>query len=107
MSRRCFSSTVWRHASCSAAMPAIGFKPCTGQNDIGAVRAGFVISLLGFALAYAQLVPVPCKTTREAYDLREAQATDIQKQVLRCSGCSSWSARDGQHCWSTLHATLR
>jgi hypothetical protein len=42
---------------------------------------GFVISLLGFALAYAQLVPVPCKTTRQAYDLREAQATDIQKQV--------------------------
>lgn len=48
--------------------------------------AGFVISLLGFALAYAQLVPVPCKTTQEAFDLREAQATDIQKQVQ--SGCS-------------------
>lgn len=42
---------------------------------------GFVISLLGFALAYAQLQPVPCKTTQEAYDLRDAQATDIQKQV--------------------------
>lgn len=52
--------------------------------DIGVVSAGFVISLLGFALAYAQLVPVPCKTTRQAYDLREAQATDIQKQVLLC-----------------------
>lgn len=55
--------------------------PVNGQC-IGAVNAGFVISLLGFALAYAQLVPVPCKTTRQAYDLREAQATDIQKQVL-------------------------
>ena len=53
---------------------------------IVAQTAGFVISLLGFALAYAQLVPVPCKTTREAYDLREAQATDIQKQVLRYEG---------------------
>lgn len=42
---------------------------------------GFVISLLGFALAYAQLVPVPCKTTKDAFDLRDAQATDIQKQV--------------------------
>jgi hypothetical protein len=42
---------------------------------------GFVISLLGFALAYAQLVPVPCKTTKDAFELREAQATDIQKQV--------------------------
>ena len=57
---------------------------CTGQIDMGAMNAGFVISLLGFALAYAQLVPVPCKTTRQAYDLREAQATDIQKQVLLC-----------------------
>ena len=35
----------------------------------------------GFALAYAQLVPVPCQTTKAAYDLREEQATDIQKQV--------------------------
>jgi hypothetical protein len=42
---------------------------------------GFVISLLGFALAYAQLKPVPCKTTQEAYDVRDAQATSIQKQV--------------------------
>lgn len=54
---------------------------------------GFVISLLGFALAYAQLVPVPCKTTKDAFDLRDAQATDIQKQVghwvlglLQCAG---------------------
>ena len=42
---------------------------------------GFVISLLGFALAYAQLKPVPCSTTREAYELRDAQATDIQRQA--------------------------
>ena len=42
---------------------------------------GFPISLLGFALAYAQLKPVPCKTTRAAFNLRDAQMTDIQKQV--------------------------
>ncbi len=42
---------------------------------------GFPISLLGFALSYAQLKPVPCKTTRQALALRDTQATNIQKQV--------------------------
>lgn len=42
---------------------------------------GFPISLLGFALSYAQLEPVPCKSTQAALDLRESQMTDIQKQV--------------------------
>lgn len=42
---------------------------------------GFPISLLGFALAYAQLKPVPCKTTKAAFELRESQMTDIQKQL--------------------------
>lgn len=46
---------------------------------------GFPLSLLGFALSYAQLRPVECKSTQEALDLRESQMTDIQKQVLRCS----------------------
>lgn len=41
---------------------------------------GFPISLLGFALSYAQLKPVPCLSTPEAFALRESQ-TDIQKQV--------------------------
>ncbi len=45
---------------------------------------GFPISLLGFALAYAQLKPVPCKTTRAAFNLRDSQMTDIQKQVCLC-----------------------
>jgi hypothetical protein len=48
---------------------------------------GFPISLLGFALSYAQLKPVPCKTTRKALDLRESQATDIQKQVWSLCVC--------------------
>lgn len=42
---------------------------------------GFPISILGLALGYAQLNPVPCKTARAALELRDAQATDIQKQV--------------------------
>ncbi len=44
---------------------------------------GFPITLLGFALSYAQLKPVPCKTTKDALALRDEQATDIQKQVRR------------------------
>ena len=52
-------------------------------SDIAALLLiyGFPITLLGFALSYAQLRPVPCKSTREALALRESQATDIQKQV--------------------------
>jgi len=42
---------------------------------------GFPITLLGFALSYAQLKPVPCFSTPEAIAARESQATDIQKQV--------------------------
>lgn len=42
---------------------------------------GFPISLLGFALNYAKLDPVPCRTTKAAFALREAQMTDIQKQI--------------------------
>lgn len=42
---------------------------------------GFPISVLGFALSYAQLKPVPCRTTAEAAAIRETQATDIQNQV--------------------------
>ncbi len=51
--------------------------------DIAAILLiyGFPITLLGFALSYAQLKPVPCKTTKEALALRDSQATDIQKQV--------------------------
>jgi len=42
---------------------------------------GFPIALLGFALSYAQLKPVPCRTTADALAARDAQATDIQKQL--------------------------
>jgi hypothetical protein len=51
--------------------------------DIAAILLiyGFPLTLLGFALSYAQLKPVPCRTTAAALALRDAQATDIQKQV--------------------------
>lgn len=42
---------------------------------------GFPISLLGFALSYAQLKPVPCFSQPEALKVRESQATDIQNQL--------------------------
>lgn len=42
---------------------------------------GFPISILGAALSYAQLAPVPCKSTQAALDLRASEMTDIQKQV--------------------------
>jgi hypothetical protein len=52
-------------------------------TDISSVLLiyGFPMSILGFALSYAQLEPVPCKTTRAAFDLRDSQMTDIQKQI--------------------------
>jgi hypothetical protein len=42
---------------------------------------GFPISVLGFALSYAQLLPVACRSTADAIARRDTQATDIQKQV--------------------------
>ena len=58
---------------------------------------GFPITLLGFALSYAQLKPVPCKTTDDALRLRESQATDIQKSVspLPWRGCVAQLCKQG------------
>eukprot|EP00238_Polyblepharides_amylifera_P004607 CAMPEP_0196581216 /NCGR_PEP_ID=MMETSP1081-20130531/32964_1 /TAXON_ID=36882 /ORGANISM="Pyramimonas amylifera, Strain CCMP720" /LENGTH=319 /DNA_ID=CAMNT_0041901355 /DNA_START=114 /DNA_END=1073 /DNA_ORIENTATION=+ len=42
---------------------------------------GFPISLIGAALQYAKLDPVPCVSYKAAVALRETQATSIQKQV--------------------------
>jgi hypothetical protein len=42
---------------------------------------GFPITLIGFALKYAELAPVELESTREALSLRDTQATDIQKQI--------------------------
>lgn len=59
---------------------------------------GFPVLLLGFALKYAQLEPVECKTTKEAFALRESQMTDNLKQVredctrFRCAAAAFPSA---------------
>ncbi|KAJ8641813.1 hypothetical protein MRB53_018507 [Persea americana] len=42
---------------------------------------GFPLALIGFALKYAELKPVPCITYSDAQVLREACATPILKQV--------------------------
>lgn len=42
---------------------------------------GFPISLIGAALQYAKLDPVPCLSYEKAVALRDAQATSIQLQV--------------------------
>lgn len=56
---------------------------------------GFPISLLGFALSYAQLDPVTCKTTQAALDLRATQMTDNQKQIRE--DCTRFRYGDEQH----------
>lgn len=44
---------------------------------------GFPITLIGFALKYAELKPVTLRSTPEALALRASSMTDIQKQVSR------------------------
>ena len=58
------------------------FQLLPGQSTAAILLVyGFPLTLLGFALGYAQLEPVPCKTTADALALRDSQMTDIQKQV--------------------------
>lgn len=56
---------------------------------------GFPVLLLGFAFKYAQLEPVECKTTKEAFSLRETQMTDNLKQVRE--DCTRFRYGDEQH----------
>lgn len=42
---------------------------------------GFPLAIIGMALKYAELKPVPCITYSDAKNLRETQATPILKQV--------------------------
>jgi len=52
-------------------------------TDFSAVMLiyGFPASLIGFALKYAQLDPVACRSKPEAIALRDTKATDIQNQI--------------------------
>ena len=58
----------------------IGLLPGADLSSVILIY-GFPIALLGFALSYAQLEPVPCTTTAGAAAVRDAAATDIQKQL--------------------------
>ena len=77
--------------------------------DIAAIMLiyGFPLSILGFALSYAQLKPVPCKTTKEAMALRDSQMTDIQKQVGFCGyfGLAGGFDRCLSRCWQPVQQT--
>lgn len=66
---------------------------------------GFPISLLGFALSYAQLEPVTCKTTKEALELRATQMTDNQKQIRE--DCTRFRYGDEQHLEEALNRIFK
>lgn len=66
---------------------------------------GFPMSLLGFALNYAQLKPVPLFSTAEALALRETQCTDIQKQLRE--DVTRYRYGDEQHLDEALNRIFR
>lgn len=66
---------------------------------------GFPITLLGFALSYAQLEPVPCLSTTAALELRDSQATAIQKQVR--DDVTRFRYGDEQHLEEALNRIFR
>lgn len=66
---------------------------------------GFPMTVLGAALGYAQLEPAPCKTTKAAFQLRESQMTDIQKQIRE--DCIRFRYGDEQHLEEALDKIFR
>lgn len=66
---------------------------------------GFPATIVGFALKYAELKPVPCKTTTQATQLRETKATDIQKQVRQDT--TRYRYGDEQHLEEALERIFR
>jgi len=66
---------------------------------------GFPATLLGFALKYAELKPVKCRSTREALALRGSKATDIQNQIR--SDVTRFRYGDEQHLDEALKRIFR
>eukprot|EP00898_Chlorokybus_atmophyticus_P002541 jgi/Chlat1/3288/Chrsp22S03445 len=66
---------------------------------------GFPLALIGFALKYAELKPVGCATTGSALALRDAQATDILKQVR--NDVTRYRYGDEQHLDEALKRIFR
>jgi len=59
----------------------------SSSGTASATSLGFVygvpILLIGLALKYAELKPVPVKSTPEGRKLRDVKATEIQKKIIR------------------------
>merc|ERR1719183_3221763 len=70
------------------------FLPGTSASSVMLIY-GFPISLIGAALQYAKLDPVPCLSYEKAIALRDAQATSIQLQVR--SDVTRYRYGDEQH----------
>jgi hypothetical protein len=66
---------------------------------------GFPLSVIGFALKYAELKPVPCITYEDAFKLRDAQATEILVQVR--SDVTRFRYGDEQHLEEALKRIFR
>ena len=66
---------------------------------------GFIISLIGFALKYAQLEPLTCVTYEDALKLREAQTTSILTQVR--NDVTRYRYGDEQHLEEALAIIFR
>lgn len=66
---------------------------------------GFPISLIGAALQYAKLDPVPCKSYAAAVAVRDVQATSIQLQVR--SDVTRYRYGDEQHLDEALKRIFR
>ena len=82
------------------------FQLIPGADVSGvALIYGFPMLLLGFALKYAQLEPVPCETTRAAFDARETQMTDNLKQVRE--DCTRYRCDRHHMCCLAACARLR
>ena len=56
------------------------FLPGTGVSAIMLIY-GFPISLIGFALKYAELLPLECESYEDAVNVREEQATAVLTQL--------------------------
>merc|ERR1711990_977642 len=56
------------------------FLPGTGVSAIMLIY-GFPISLIGFALKYAELLPLECEAYEDAVNVREEQATAVLTQL--------------------------
>lgn len=78
-----------------------------GGGDISSVALvyGFPMAVLGFALSYAQLDPVVCKTNKKALELRDTQMTDNQKQIREDT--TRYRYGDEQHLEEALDRIFR